>query len=582
MRKDHGFKMKKLFKSQLLLILIFLLAGLLRLWRLSEVPVSLFGDELDVGYHAYSILQSGRDYSGNFMPLHFQSLAEWRTPLYLYSSVPTVAIFGISPLGVRLPAAVFGILSIWLLYLLVKLLFNNKSIALIAAFLLTISPWHIQYSRAAFEVTEMLTFHLAGIYFFLRGLKEGRWLILSAFFLALTPWVYSTAKLYLPVTLLALIFIWRRKLLSTPRKYLIYAGMTFIIVVAPITWSTVFGGGTARFNYISVFTDPVTEPEIGFARLQDAKMRNQLVEIGAKPTFVDRIFHNKFQWWGSVLTRNYLQSFSTNFLFIKGDLNLRHSLPNIGQFYRIEAIFLLLGLFFFFTKTLDIKLKLFIAFWLFSAPIPAALTRDGGTHATRLFFFLPPLLLLISLGLYYSLRVLKKSLRKLFIFCVLLLYVTLFVFYQHDYWVHYPWNSERWWHAGFQESFQTIKEIDKDYEKVVVSTANEPPWIFFAAWSEYPLDKWHRGYPLKRVQLDGFGEVSFIDKYYFGKLEDERDIYSLSDVINTKTLYLAVASEIGANLIQQPERVPPGVDLVKAIAYPSGEPAFYLFAGRGK
>ena len=86
-------------KYKKLLLVILLIAGILRFWKISEVPVSLFGDELDVGYHAYSILKTGRDYSGNFMPIHFQSLAEWRTPLYLYSAVPTVALFGISPLG---------------------------------------------------------------------------------------------------------------------------------------------------------------------------------------------------------------------------------------------------------------------------------------------------------------------------------------------------------------------------------------------------------------------------------------------------------------------------------------------------
>jgi 4-amino-4-deoxy-L-arabinose transferase-like glycosyltransferase len=130
-------------KSKILLIAILLVASFLRLWKLTEIPVSLFGDELDVGYHAYSILKTGKDYSGNFLPLHFHSLSEWRTPLYLYSVVPTVAIYGISPLGVRLPAALFGILSIWGLYLLVKQLTKNKQLALLSAFVLTISPWSV-------------------------------------------------------------------------------------------------------------------------------------------------------------------------------------------------------------------------------------------------------------------------------------------------------------------------------------------------------------------------------------------------------------------------------------------------------
>jgi len=72
-------------------------------------------------------LKPVEDYNGNFMPLHFQSLAEWRTPLYLYSAVPTVALFGITPLGVRLPAVIFGFLNVWMVYLMVKELLDYSS-----------------------------------------------------------------------------------------------------------------------------------------------------------------------------------------------------------------------------------------------------------------------------------------------------------------------------------------------------------------------------------------------------------------------------------------------------------------------
>ncbi|MDO8341235.1 MAG: hypothetical protein Q7T59_04630, partial [Candidatus Woesebacteria bacterium] len=74
--------MKKVIIKNAILIVILFIASFLRLYKISSDPVSLFGDELDVGYHAYSVLKTGKDYSGNFMPLHFQSLAEWRTPLY--------------------------------------------------------------------------------------------------------------------------------------------------------------------------------------------------------------------------------------------------------------------------------------------------------------------------------------------------------------------------------------------------------------------------------------------------------------------------------------------------------------------
>jgi hypothetical protein len=61
------------------LLLITLLGLLLRLYNLEKVPPSLFGDEVDVGYQAYSILKTGRDYMGQSWPISFHSLAEWRT-----------------------------------------------------------------------------------------------------------------------------------------------------------------------------------------------------------------------------------------------------------------------------------------------------------------------------------------------------------------------------------------------------------------------------------------------------------------------------------------------------------------------
>ena len=106
-------------KGRVILLLILFLGSFLRLWRLDRVPVSLFSDELDVGYQAYSILKTGKDYFGNSWPIHFQSYADYRTPLYIYSSVPTVAAFGITPWGVRLPAVLFGALGVLALYLLV-------------------------------------------------------------------------------------------------------------------------------------------------------------------------------------------------------------------------------------------------------------------------------------------------------------------------------------------------------------------------------------------------------------------------------------------------------------------------------
>ncbi len=558
--------------TKLILIGLLVVAFFLRVWQINKVPIALFGDEVDVGYQAYSILKTGKDYYGNFMPIHFHSLAEWRTPLYLYSAVPTVALFGITAMGVRLPAVIFGVLSIWALYLLVKELTKNEKLALISAIVLTFSPWHIQYSRAGFEVTELLFFLLMGLYLFFVSFRNSKYLWISMVCFALTPWVYSTAKLFTPILMLFLFFVWRKDVLNISKRHLVFALVALVIVGGPIAVSTVVGGGAQRFGYISVFSDPTIEPEVGTARGIDAKARGE-TGTGLNPTIIDKMFHNKFTFVGGKIANNYLQPFSSEFLFNSGDPNPRHSIDGMGEFYKIEAVTLLLGLIFFFTaKTFNTKTKALILFWILAGVIPAAITRDGGNHATRLILILPPLVFLVAYGF--------MRLPKFASIFYILLFVMSFVFYQHNYWNHNPYQSERWWHAGYQEAIQSVKAIDMNYDNVVISTAAEPPWIFFAGFYNYDPASWQKNFPIGNdIVLAGFGKVSHIDKFYFGSPE-VGGVYNFAKAVDKKTLYLASAKEVNVNLIMNPETLPKDLVLLKAIAYPSGEPAFYLFSGK--
>lgn len=564
-------------KRKTILILIFALAIFLRLYKLDVVPVSLFGDELDVAYQSYSLLKTGSDYYGNFLPFHLHSLAEWRTPLYLYSTVPTVALFGISPLGVRLPAAIFGILSVIVFYLLVRELRiryspNNSNLDLIATFVLTISPWHIQYSRAAFEVTMMLLFLYFALLFFFKGLNQNRYLYLSAISFAILPWIYSTAKLFTPMFIVALGIVFFKDVIKVPKKNLLISTVLFTIFSLPVIYSILAGGGSQRFGYISVFTDPTIPHEVGTARDLDLFSNASM----------SRLFHNKFVMWSAAIGNNYLKAFSTEFLFVKGDLNLRHSINNVGLFYKIEALAMLLGVIVFFKAKKIKPLQYFVAFWILGGVVPSAITRDGGNHATRLIIVLAPLVFFVAVGISALSSYKNRFVGFLLVGGYLIILGSLFFHYQHQYWVHNPLNSERWWHYGWQESVETIREIEGNYDKIIISSADEPPWVFFAAWYNYPPKEWHSHFPLKqenKVYLEGFGDVSHIGKFYFGSPQNT-EVYAYGQVLNKRMLYLASAKEVGPNLIMEPERTPPDLTLVKAVAFPSGEPAFYLFSGK--
>ncbi len=571
--------LKKFLSANFLLILIILLASALRLYKLSANPPALFGDELDTGYQAYSILKTGRDYQGNFMPIQFHSIAEWRTPLYVYTIVPTVALFGITPLGVRLPAAVFGILTVLIIFLVVKELLNfgqeapdNHPAALLAALLMAISPWSLQFSRSGFEVTEMIFLLMSGLWLFFKALKDPKWLWLSLSCFILSLWGYPTTKVFVPLLIISIFILFKREILKMPKKSLALSVIAALIIGIPITFSTFFGGGSKRINDISILTDPNMETVVGTARDLDRK--------AGTPSVISKLVNNKFTYFGGEVVNNYFQSFSTEFLFLKGDINMRQGV-GMGELYLMEMIPLLLGLgYFFLEKNRDKKIKLLMIFWLLIGAFPSALTINGGTHATRLFLILPALLFFISFGWVSLYREIQLKYKTVFAFAVSALYLVSFIFYFHQYYAVYPVVSESWWHYGWAPAVSTIKSIDPGYDKVIISMSGEPAWIFFAADYEYPPDLWQKHFPIGNdIYLDGFGTVSHTGKFYFGSPDNKIQIYGIGKYIDAKTLYLANAEEHGDNLLLHPDKVPAGLKLLKTVQFPSGNPAFYLFAG---
>src|SRR6266404_9311757 len=86
--------------------IIVLLAVLLRLWQLGNVPPSPDWDEAALGYNAYSIMHTGRDEYGKFLPVVLRSFDDYKPALYAYLTIPAISVFGLDTFAVRLPSAV--------------------------------------------------------------------------------------------------------------------------------------------------------------------------------------------------------------------------------------------------------------------------------------------------------------------------------------------------------------------------------------------------------------------------------------------------------------------------------------------
>src|SRR3989339_301252 len=126
----------------------------------------LLWDEAALGYNAYSILHTLRDEHGQLLPIVFRSFGDFKPGAYIYLSLPFIYTFGLNQFSVRLLSILAGTLSIPLLYFLIARQTKNQHLAIIASFILATSPFHIHFSRGAWETNLNTFLILLGIFLF--------------------------------------------------------------------------------------------------------------------------------------------------------------------------------------------------------------------------------------------------------------------------------------------------------------------------------------------------------------------------------------------------------------------------------
>ena len=157
------------------LYLILILAFLVRFIDLAHTP-ALNPDEAALGYNAYSLIQTGKDEHGISWPLHFKSFGDYKPGGYVYLTIPFIKLLGLNPLSVRLPNLILSLLTILFLYKLVLILYKSETLSLYSSIVLAISPWHIHFSRGAWESQTALSFIVIGSYYFFKSIKSSKFL----------------------------------------------------------------------------------------------------------------------------------------------------------------------------------------------------------------------------------------------------------------------------------------------------------------------------------------------------------------------------------------------------------------------
>lgn len=510
--------------TKIKLFVILILAFLIRSWSINSLP-SLNPDEAALGYNAYSLLQTGRDEHGEAWPIHFKSFGDYKPGGYVYLALPSIKLLGLTPFAIRLPNLIFSILTIFVLYRLVLLLTFDFRLSLLSAFVLTLSPWHIHFSRGAWESNTALFFILIGLYWFYRYLLDKKWFFLFFFPLPLviSLYTYHSARLIVPVLFTTLIIFNLKKFLTKNAFLSCWLALLFIL---PLIISFV-SIGTSRLSGVGLTADrgPLSRSE-------------ELLNQHPAFTYFDRVIHNKRLLYLLSWGQKYLSHFDLNFLFLTGDEVPRSKSPDMGQLYLFELPLIILGLSFLYKQPSFPRkrepnsfkaLKLFLFSFLLTAPLASSLTFQSPS-ALRSLSLVLPLSILTSLGL-FSLKKLRHIKPLIFI-----VYFVSFIYFADAYFIHAPRRYPFAWNSGFSDIIPFIESQKNSFKKIYFTSKYDQPYILYLFFSKYPPENLQSQINLSPPDIFGFSTVSTIDNITFS-IPDEIPPGSLvvdsSDLQNT-------------------------------------------------
>src|SRR3989339_425926 len=326
------------------LVLIVLLGFFLRTWKLGSNPPGLYWDEVSLGWNAYSVLKTGFDEHGRYLPVDtFFAFGDYKPPLYIYAVVPSIRIFDLNEFAVRFPSALAGTLLIIVTYLLAKVLlrshlsvrqgetFSDRT-AMLSALLVAISPWSVTLSRVAFESNLAVLLNALGFLFFLYAVKKSpKWLPVSVFGFVLASYTFNANRLLSPLFLVMLTLIYLR-IAVLNWKWWFFSALVGIILALPMLGHLRSPEGKLRWNEVNIFSN-----------LKVIKESNSRREVDGN-TLLSRIFHHRYLGYSRLFLEHYLEHLDLKYLFVQGDRNPRINIPDMGQMYLIELPFFLIGL----------------------------------------------------------------------------------------------------------------------------------------------------------------------------------------------------------------------------------------------
>lgn len=465
-------------KYYLLLVVVISVFLFTRLYKITEIPSSLYWDEASIGYNAYAIATTFKDEWGSFLPVHFRAFGEFKLPVYIYSVSFLMRVFGMSDLMVRLPAVLFSLGTVLITFLLTFKITQNKAASILASFTLITMPWFFIFSRTGFEVSTGLMFYLLGVYLFLLNTKNWTFYIFSAISFLACLYSYNSFRVLIPLTL---VFLFLFEVLENKTRFnkILIAVFIFVLFLGvgsiPILRLILFDNGANRLQTVGIFSHG----------------------------------SSAFEVIGNFLG-NYLSHFDPRFLFIQGDSNPRLNLPGFGQLYWISIPFILLGLWKIWQKK---GWYFLLPLVLLIAPIPAAITFES-PHALRAFTMAPFFAVIIALGVLVTGDFFNTK-KAIFYPVIISIFLVFFGVFLSHFISDYNNLASRDWQYAYKIIFTEYKDKFKDYNHIIVSDAEAQPYIFALYYLKYDPEKFRSSVTYNTLDRWGFSTVNVLDKMIF-------------------------------------------------------------------
>jgi len=459
--------MKKTWLVWVVFTVILGIALWLRFDRLTSIPPSLSHDETAIAYNAYSILQTGKDEYGASYPLLFRSFDDYKLPGMVYSTVPMVALFGLSELSARLPSAIFGVLSVVVMFFIAAELLKDKRRALIPMFMFAVSPWHINFSRQLFESNGAVFWFMLGVYFLLKSTRKYAYVVWAGLSFVTALYFYYSVRLVIPfVGLFYLLYF--KKTVMKEMKTTLFAAVVCILAFLPLGKEMISPGGLERISIVSVVNDQ------NYLALKDSYVK----KMGTTPTVIQKILYNRRVALVKTVIDNYAKNISPHNLFVTGT-------GTYGTLYPFEAILIPLG--FIALANLTPFAAILICIWLVTAFLPGALSVNQ-PNTLRTLVASPAFSLLSGLGLIYALQFFRKKFPawapKLIVGVACGMFLLSFPKFHYAYFVDNPTNNALSFGDGYKQMVSYVKDHQKDYDRIIISGYYWRPYIFLLYWGK--------------------------------------------------------------------------------------------------